>query len=36
MCLSLSGVAPIIIWVDCPAGAKRGAWRNRASSPRLA
>ena len=35
MCLSLSGVAPMIIWVDCPAGAKRGAWRYLASSPRL-
>ena len=27
MCRSLSGVAPMIIWVDCPAGAKRGVWR---------
>ena len=32
MCRSVSAVAPMIIWVLCPAGAKRGAWRYFTSS----
>ena len=32
MCRSLSGVAPTISWVLCPAGANAGAWRYFASS----